>query len=173
MTQRDTARRRPQPPTGWRRQAARLPILLFRAGLGPLFGKRFLLLHHTGRATGLDRMVVLEVMSYEPVDRSWTVACSFGPEADWYRNLREEPKTLIQFGNRPHAVTARFLPPDEGAEVMVGYAHRHPRTALRLCAFMGLPADGGKASFREAGRSIPFVRLEAALGQRGHTRGRA
>ncbi|QOV34529.1 nitroreductase family deazaflavin-dependent oxidoreductase [Streptomyces ferrugineus] len=173
MTHGDTARRRPQPRTGWRRLAARLPILLFRAGLGPVFGKRFLLLHHTGRVTGLDRMVALEVVFYEPAYRSWTVASCFGPEADWYQNLREEPKTLIQFGNRPYAVTAHFLPPDEGAEVMVGYGHRHPRTARRLCAFMGLPADGGKASFREAGRAIPFVRLEAAVGQRGHTRGRA
>ncbi|MEU9207753.1 nitroreductase family deazaflavin-dependent oxidoreductase [Streptomyces sp. NPDC048415] len=166
MTRRDTTPRRPQLPTGWRRLAARLPIHLFRAGLGPLFGKRLLLLHHTGRVTGLDRRVVLEVVSYDPAEESWTVASGFGPKADWYQNLREQPKTLIQFGNRPHAITAHFLPPDEGAEIMARYARRHPRTARRLCAFMGLPTDGGEASYREAGRVIPFVRLEAAAGFR-------
>ncbi len=163
MTRRQTeAPRRPQPPTGWRRLAARLPIPLFRAGLGPLFGKRLLLLHHTGRVTGLDRHTVLEVVSYEPPARSWTIAAGFGPKAGWYQNLRAQPKTVIQFGTRHHAVTARFLMTEEGAEVMACYARRHPRAARRLCAFMGLPTDGSEASFREAGRAIPFVRLDAA-----------
>ncbi|MER5214388.1 nitroreductase family deazaflavin-dependent oxidoreductase [Streptomyces sp. NPDC002838] len=173
MTDRDTAPHRPQLPTGWRRLALRLPILLFRAGLGPLFGKRLLLLHHIGRVSRLDRMVVLEVVSYDPAAGSWTVASGFGAEADWYQNLREQPKTLIQFGNRPHAVTAHFLPAEEGAEIMAGYARRHPRTARRLCAFMSLPVDGGEASYREAGRAIPFVRLDAAERHARHGRGHA
>ncbi|MDW4905881.1 nitroreductase family deazaflavin-dependent oxidoreductase [Streptomyces sp. ADMS] len=168
MTRRNTTPGRPQLPTGWRRLAARLPILLFRAGLGPLFGKRLLLLHHVGRVSGLDRMVVLEVVSHSPADASWTVASGFGPKADWYVNLREQPKTLLQFGTRPYAVTARFLTPDEGAEVMADYARRHPRTARRLCGYMGLPVDGGEASYREAGRGVPFVRLDAAAGHRRH-----
>ncbi|WP_171118169.1 MULTISPECIES: nitroreductase family deazaflavin-dependent oxidoreductase [unclassified Streptomyces] len=162
MTHRDTPLRRPQLPTGWRRLAIRLPILFFRAGLGPLFGKRLLLLHHTGRVSGLDRMVVLEVVSYNPGGASWTVASGFGPNADWYRNLRARPKTLIQFGNRPHAVTAHFLTPEEGAEIMLDYARRHPRTARRLCAFMELPVDGSESSYQEAGRAVPFVRLDSA-----------
>ncbi|WP_328769816.1 nitroreductase family deazaflavin-dependent oxidoreductase [Streptomyces sp. NBC_00286] len=170
MAHRDTAPRRPQLPTGWRRLAVRLPILLFRVGLGPLFGKRLLLLHHVGRFSGLDRRVILEVVSHDPADASWTVASGFGPKADWYQNLRRQPKTLIQSGNRLHAVAAHFLSRDEGAEIMAGYARRHPRTARRLCAFMGLPADGGEASFREAGRAVPFVRLDDVCGSRrsGH-----
>ncbi|MGC9379681.1 nitroreductase/quinone reductase family protein [Streptomyces sp. MH13] len=181
--------RRPQLPAGRRRTAARLPILLFRAGLGPLFGKRLLLLHHTGRNSGRDRRVVLEVVAHdscetgpqatgpqatgsreygssEPSGRSWTVASGFGPRADWYRNLRQQPKTVIQFGNRHHAVTAHFLPAEEGAGIMAEYARRRPGTARRLCAFMGLAVDGGEASFREAGRAVPFVRLVAAHGDR-------
>ena len=171
MAHSDSAPRRPQLPTGWRRLAVRLPILLFRVGLGPLFGKRFLLLHHVGRFSGLDRRVILEVVSHDPIDVSWTVASGFGAKADWYQNLRRQPKTLIQSGNRLHAVTARFLSPDEGAEVMADYARRHTRTARRLCAFMGLPADGSEASFREAGRAIPFVRLDDAYGSRRPRRG--
>ncbi|MFI6012598.1 nitroreductase family deazaflavin-dependent oxidoreductase [Streptomyces sp. NPDC051243] len=158
--------RRLELPTGWRRLAARLPIVLFRAGLGPIFGKRLLLLHHTGRVTGLDRHAVLEVVSYDPSGESWTITAGFGSKATWYQNLRAQPKTVIQFGNRHHAVTAHFLTTDEGAEVMARYARRHPRTARRLCAFMGLPADGSEASFREAGRAIPFVRLDAATTSR-------
>ncbi|MEU3933100.1 nitroreductase family deazaflavin-dependent oxidoreductase [Streptomyces sp. NPDC029044] len=161
MAARDTTSRRPRPPSGWRRLALRLPVLLYRAGLGPLFGKRLLLLHHTGRVSGLDRLTVLEVVSFDPAEPSWTVASGFGPRADWYLNLRVQPKALIRFGNRPHAVTAHFLPAEDGAEIMADYACRHPRSARRLCAFMGIPLDGGEASFREAGQAIPFVRLEA------------
>ncbi|WP_327342330.1 nitroreductase family deazaflavin-dependent oxidoreductase [Streptomyces europaeiscabiei] len=163
MRQPDTTTPRlPQHPSGWRRFALRLPILLFRAGLGPVLGRRFLLLHHTGRVTGADRHVVLEVVARDPAGGSWTVASGFGPKADWYRNLRRRPQTVVQMGNRHYAVDARFLPPEEGAEVMAHYAVRHPRFARRLCAFMGLTVDGSAASFREAGRTIPFVRLDAA-----------
>lgn len=167
MPDRHTAPHRPPPPTGLRRLAARLPIALYRVGLGPLLGRRFLLLHHTGRVSGLDRTAVLEVVSYDADAPSWTVASGFGPRADWYRNLRAQPKTLVRSGNRPYAVTARFLPAETGADLMADYARRHPRIARRLCAFMGLPVDGSEASFRNAGRAVPFVRLEAAAGQAG------
>lgn len=49
---------------------------------------------------------------------------------------------------------------------MARYAPAHPRTARRLCAFMGFDVDGSADSYRRAGRRIPFVRLEAAPGQR-------
>ncbi|MFE2436328.1 nitroreductase family deazaflavin-dependent oxidoreductase [Streptomyces sp. NPDC059409] len=161
MTPDATDPARPRVPTGWRRLVARAPILLFRAGLGPLLGRRFLLLHHVGRVSGRDRRVVLEVVAYEAPHRCWTVASGFGPRSDWYRNLRAQPKTFVQFGNRHHAVTARFLTPDEGAAIMADYGQKHPRTARRLCAYLGLPADGTEPALREAGRAIPFVRLEA------------
>ncbi|GFE07826.1 nitroreductase family deazaflavin-dependent oxidoreductase [Streptomyces caniferus] len=159
---------RPQLPTGWRRLLARLPIRLYRAGLGPLFGKRLLLLHHTGRVTGLRRSVVLEVIAYERTGDtlSWTITSGFGPAAAWYQNLRRAPRTTIQFGSRHYCTTAHFLPPEDGAALMARYAPRHPRLARRLCAFMGFEVDGSEAAFRRAGRSIPFVRLEASPGQR-------
>ncbi|MFC5219944.1 nitroreductase family deazaflavin-dependent oxidoreductase [Streptomyces coerulescens] len=173
MAPRDTASRHPRLPAGWRRLGFRLPILLFRAGLGPLLGRRLLLLHHTGRLTGLDRRVVLEVVSHDAVNESWIVASGFGARADWYQNLRHQPKTLMQVGNRLYAVTAHFLSPDEGADIMADYARRHPRTAVRLCAFMGFPSDGSEASSREAGHSIPFVRLDTAHELHGHGPGQA
>ncbi|MET8402924.1 nitroreductase family deazaflavin-dependent oxidoreductase [Streptomyces sp900116325] len=150
-------------PAGWRRRAARLPIPLFRMGLGPVFGKRLLLLHHTGRATGLDRRVVLEVVAHDAIGGSWTVASGFGPRSDWYRNLCAEPKTVIQFGNQHYAATAHFLTRDDGVEIMARYGRRHPRTARRLCAFFDLAADGSETAFRDAGSAIPFVQLDDAV----------
>ncbi|WP_328934992.1 MULTISPECIES: nitroreductase family deazaflavin-dependent oxidoreductase [unclassified Streptomyces] len=166
MPRRQAPPEMPQLPVGWRRFLARLPIGLFRCGLGWIFGGRLLLLHHVGRITGVDRHVVLEVVEHAPDESSWTIASGFGPQAAWYRNLRAQPKTLIVVGTRHHAVTARFLTPDDSAEIMARYARRRPRTAQRLCAFMGLPPDGTDAGFREAGRNIPFVRLDAGPGSR-------
>ncbi|MER7554578.1 nitroreductase family deazaflavin-dependent oxidoreductase [Streptomyces anulatus] len=167
MTSQQHARRsRPPLPRGWRRRLARLPIAFYRVGLGPVFGRRLLLLHHTGRNSGLDRRVALEVVAHDRAEGIWILASGFGPEAAWYRNLRAEPKTTIQVGNRHYAVTAHFPSADEGGEIMARYAPVHPRTARRLCAFMGFDVDGSADSYRRAGRRIPFVRLEAAPGQR-------
>lgn len=166
MPDRQTTPNRPPLPVGWRRFVARLPILLFRWRAAWVFGNRLLLLHHTGRVTGLDRRVVLEVVECAPDDGSWTVASGFGPKAAWYHNLQTEPRTAIQVGNHDHAVTARFLPSEAGAEIMARYGRRHPRIARRLCAFMGLAADGTDARFRAAGRAIPFVRLDAVVDPR-------
>ncbi|MFF9570086.1 nitroreductase family deazaflavin-dependent oxidoreductase [Streptomyces sp. NPDC014685] len=164
MNSRRTAEGRPRLPSGWRRRLARLPIGLYRVGLGPLFGKRLLLLHHKGRTSGLDRKVALEVVAHE--HGSWTLAAGFGPKSAWYQNLRHTPRATIQFGRRYYAVTAHFLTAEEGGEIMVRHTSARPRTARRLCALMGFDVDGSEDSFRRVGRRIPFVRLDAAAGQR-------
>ncbi|MFE0192024.1 nitroreductase/quinone reductase family protein [Streptomyces sp. NPDC058989] len=147
---------------------ARLPVRLYQAGLGPLFGKRLLLLHHTGHLTGLHRRVVLEVITYERSDDrlSWTVASGFGPAAAWYQSLRHFPWATVQFGNLRYAATASLLPPETGGDIMTRYAAGHPRLARRLCAFKGFRVDGSPAAFRRVGNSIPFVRLDAIPGDR-------
>ncbi|WP_328539013.1 nitroreductase family deazaflavin-dependent oxidoreductase [Streptomyces sp. NBC_00344] len=153
---------RPRPPTGWKRLVARAPVHLYRAGLGSLFGGRMMLLIHTGRTSGLARRVVIEVVTHAAAPQSWTVASGFGPQAQWYRNLRHTPQATIRIGRRYHAVTAHFLAGAEGGEVMARYAPLHPRAAKALCRYMGFRTDGSVASFRAAGERIPFVRLEVA-----------
>ncbi|MFF9391640.1 nitroreductase family deazaflavin-dependent oxidoreductase [Streptomyces griseoluteus] len=103
-----------QPATDCRGLAGRLRICAFRVGLGRLLGRR-LLLHHTGRLSGLDRRAVLDVVECDPEAGTWVVASWFGTGADWYRNLRAQPKTVIEVGSRHYAVTAAFLTPGEGA----------------------------------------------------------
>ncbi|MFI5763144.1 nitroreductase family deazaflavin-dependent oxidoreductase [Streptomyces sp. NPDC051563] len=155
------SRSRPEPPTGWLRTFARLPIGFYRIGLGPLFGKRMLLLQHTGRLSGQAREVCLEVVAHDPVRGTWTVASGFGTTAQWYRNLRHIPKVTIQVGRRFHAVNAHFLSAEEGGEVMAAYAARHPRAARALCRYLALDAPSdASGTFQEAGRKIPFVRLD-------------
>ncbi len=148
------------PPSGARRFLFRLPIYLYRLGLGWMFGDRLLLLHHRGRISGKPRLVVLEVVEHENADDSFVVASGWGPTAAWYRNVLETPDAEINVGGRKLAVSALPLAEEEGAEVFLRYAARHPKAAKRvLPRLMGYSVDGSAADFRQVGLRMPFVRL--------------
>ncbi|UOE21837.1 nitroreductase family deazaflavin-dependent oxidoreductase [Thermobifida halotolerans] len=146
-------------PTGASRLLFRLPVHLYRIGLGWLFGRRLLLLNHIGRVSGKKRRVVVEVVERDPDAGTYTVCSGFGPKAAWYRNLMATPDVTIQVGVRTAEVTAVPLPPEEAGEVLVRYARRRPRTARGLTRFMGFETDGSEAAYRRAGTALPFVRF--------------
>ncbi|MFF0864048.1 nitroreductase family deazaflavin-dependent oxidoreductase [Nonomuraea sp. NPDC003560] len=148
---------RPDPPTGLRRRLWRLPILLYRLGLGPLLGGRVMLLTHTGRVSGLPRRAVIEVVQRD--GQGYVAASGFGPKADWYRNVMATPRVSLQVGGHRFRATAVPLEPGEGADIMARYAPRHPAAARRLCRIMGFAVDGGVDDYREVGSRIPFVRF--------------
>jgi deazaflavin-dependent oxidoreductase (nitroreductase family) len=151
---------RKPPPTGPARLLFRLPIPLYRLGLGRLLGGRFLLLHHRGRVSGKPRQVVLEVVDHNHhANITYTVASGFGDKADWYRNVLADPEVGIQVAALRSAATATPLDTEEGAAVMDRYANRHGAAAKKLCGFMGFEVDGSDADYREVGRHIPFVRF--------------
>lgn len=149
---------RRNPPTGLSRLLFRLPIHLYRLGLGWVFGSRLMLLTHTGRVTGRQRQVVIEVVSSER-DGSYVVCSGFGTGAAWYRNVLARPRVRIQVGNRRTTAVAEPLSEQEGGEVMATYGPRNPRAARALCRFMGFVVDGSEDDYREVGRRLPFVRF--------------
>ncbi|MFF4419032.1 nitroreductase family deazaflavin-dependent oxidoreductase [Streptosporangium sp. NPDC001559] len=146
---------RPAPPTGMRRRLWRLPILLYRVGLGPLMGHRVMLLTHTGRVSGRRRQAVIEVVHHD--EHGYFAASGFGVKADWYRNVMATPEVTVQVGGHVLQVTATPVETEAGAEIMARYAPRHPAAARRLCKIMGFAVDGSQEDYREAGRHIPFV----------------
>ena len=149
--------RQPHPPTGVSRTMFRLPIHLHRHGFGWILGRRLLYLVHTGRRSGRPREVVLEVVGR---DAGYLVCAGFGPNSDWYRNIRHNPEVTIQVGRHRTRAVAEILPADEAGGVMALYAAHRPRLAKRgLRALMGLEVDGSVGDFRAAGRALPFVRF--------------
>lgn len=90
----------PRPPTGLRRWALRLPILLFRLHLDRLLGERVARLTHTGRSTGLPRHVALEITGRDPLTGDHLLASGFGPASQWYRNVRRTPEVTLRVGGR-------------------------------------------------------------------------
>jgi deazaflavin-dependent oxidoreductase (nitroreductase family) len=151
--------RTPAPPTGLRRHLFRLPIHLYRLGLGGLMGQRFVLIHHVGRRSGLPREVVVEVVAREPDTGAVVVASGFGPRSDWYQNLLATPDVEIELGRTRMSVHAEVLETDDAGQQMVDYARRHPRAARSLSGLMGYEADGTEEGYRRVGASLPMVRL--------------
>jgi len=148
------------PPSGVSRALFRAPIYLYRLGLGWLFGKRILLLNHTGRVSGTQRQVILEVVEHDPTNGSFVVASGWGPTAAWYRNILHTPEVSVQVARRTIPVMAVPLTAEEGAAIFARYGARHRAAATYLLPrLMGFAVDGTEADFRAVGQRMPFVRL--------------
>jgi len=146
-----------KPPRGLARLAFRLPIFVYRLGLGSLLGKRFLLLRHTGRKSGLERQTVLEVVRYEPATTTFYVAAGFGAESDWYRNIHANPEVVVQSGRGRWQMVAEFIKPEEAGEELLDYARRNPLALGELARLMGYRLDGSEADIRRLGQMLPMV----------------
>lgn len=145
-------------PTGWKRTAFRVPIYFYRAGLGFLFGKRFLMLEHVGRKSGETRRTVLEVVVNDP-DAVY-VAAAWGSKAQWLENVRVNPDVTFHLGSRKHSSRAEAVTVPRAEELMARYAAKHPAALGRLASFM-LDDPGGtpEEQARQVAEIVPFVRL--------------
>lgn len=146
-----------RPPRGLARLGFRLPIWLYRLGLGGLLGNRFLLLTHTGRKSGRKRQTVLEVVRFDPRAETFIVAVGFGPQSDWYRNIRVHPEVTVQSGRKRWRMTAEILSKEQAGEEMLDYGRRHSRALRELVGFLGYRIDGSPASIRALGENLSMV----------------
>lgn len=147
-------------PRGLARLGFRLPIWLYRMGLGSLLGGRFLLLTHRGRKTGLQRQAVLEVVRYDKEKTIFIVAAGFGTASDWYQNIRLHPQATIQNGKQRWKMIARFLTPEQAGEEMLDYTRRYPTASRELARFMGYRLNGTQEDIRAMGQALPMVSFQ-------------
>lgn len=147
----------PKPPTGLSKFFFRMPITLYRLGLGWMLGNRFLLIHHVGRKSGAIRQAVVEVVRHDTTTDTYVVCSGFGEGSQWFQNLMKTPDVTIQVGRRKLDVHAERLATAAGGDEMVDYAHRHPKAARELAQFMGFKVDGSDAEYRAVGEHLPFV----------------
>lgn len=131
----------------------RAPIGLYRAGFGFLFGRRLMMLEHTGRNSGESRYVVLEVVT-SPSSNEVVIASALGRRAQWVRNLVAEPKCHVSIGFRRRIpASAEVLGPDDAQAYLAAYQVRHPRVWKELTALMTSLHDGNPDF------EIPLVRI--------------
>jgi deazaflavin-dependent oxidoreductase (nitroreductase family) len=150
------------------RLGLRLPVLLYRAGLGRLLGHRFLLLRHRGRRTGRLHDTVLEVVRYERAADESVVASGFGRSADWYRNLRSSPAAEILTAGDRYQPTVRWLATEEAVDVIADYESRNrwmrPLVRFVMSKLAGFPYDGSAASRRRLVEVMPLIAFRPVSG---------
>lgn len=150
-------------PKGIERFLFRAPIPLYRARLGFLLGKRFLMLEHTGRKSGQLRRTVLEVVVDDP-DAVY-VAAGWGDEAQWLRNVKAHPHVTFHLGSRKYETWAEMVRIEEAHLLMSRYAAMHPKALDRLAAFMlDDPGDTPQEQAARVADHIPMVRLPKRAG---------
>lgn len=142
----------------------RLPLPLYRAGLGWLLGHTFMLLIHAGRRTGRPHETAAMVLGRDQ-DTDEVVICSvWGPSTDWIRNLKARPALRVQIGRESFVPRQRFLSEDEAFAVAVAFRRRHPRRLRLLCRVLGWGDLSTDAALREFISTRPFVALRPAHG---------
>lgn len=138
------------------RRAMRAPIWIYRAGLGFLLGSRLLMLEHIGRKSGALRQVVLEVVGH-PTPDTYIVVSGFGHEAQWFRNLRADPRIRVSVAFRRSAAgTARQLDQEEADAAITAYAAKHPRAWKKMKPAL---EDTLGAAISESHTALPMMEL--------------
>jgi deazaflavin-dependent oxidoreductase (nitroreductase family) len=120
----------PRARTGWTEKLARpdeeisplvktlvrMPMLMWRLGLGALVGRVFMVLTTTGRKSGEPRRAVVEVLEHE--GRKYVLS-GHGPHSDWYRNIEADPRVTVQAAWGVEHMLARRVVSD--AEIVAAY----------------------------------------------------
>ena len=145
-------------PKGVLRLAMRLPILLYRLHIGWLLGKRFLLLEHRGRRSGILRKAVIEVVDYDPQEGTYVVAAAWGRRSDWFLNILAEPDVHVTVGTNRFPATARQLSSEEAAGHLQTYSVRHPFAFQQIGSWLvGRRSHEPKEIIQAFVAAVPFV----------------
>ena len=91
------------PHVTWRRFVFKLPLYLWRLGLGRLLPSNFLVLTTTGRKSGLPRHTMLE---HGRINDCFYIGSGWGRQSDWARNLAAQPLATVQTA-RTQAISVR------------------------------------------------------------------
>lgn len=149
------------PPRGPVRWLLRTPLWLFRFRLGWLFGGRFIMLTHLGRKSGLPRQTVVEVARYDAEHDTFYVASGWGERADWWQNIQQTPRVLLDTGQRRVEAAATRLAVDAASAIFQDYAAKNP-TAFRQLSRMMInePLSASEEDCRKLARAVPLMELQ-------------
>ena len=105
----------------------RLPVFLYRLGLGPLIGKYILILTTTGRKTG--KMHRTPVEYYQHNGRIFVMS-GFGTRPDWYKNLQANPQVGLNIHGQRLCARARAPETEAEWEGLIAYLKASPVTQI-------------------------------------------
>jgi len=140
---------RPREPSFHIRRILRIPVLLHRLGMGPVFGQRFLLLVHRGRQTGRRRYALLIVLHYDGASGEAMAVAAREPQMNWLRNVVAAGAVEARIGRRRFEPAVRLLGEEETYLRLEEIQFKNRRIVRLLSRFAGLSYDGSQASPRQ------------------------
>ena len=143
-------------PSGLVKLGFKVPMWLYRAHLGFLFGGRVFAIVHHGRKSGKRYVSGLEVLIRR--DDELHVFSAWGTKADWYRNIEAGGVDELWDGRRRYAgASFRLLDPDEAYDILLAYETEHPGTAKRTLPRMLAGYDFGEGMRCELAQSGTLI----------------
>ena len=145
------------PPSGLVRLLLRLPVPLYMAGLGWLFGHRLLMLEHRGRRSHDLHRSVVEVIAYDHRTRESIVAAGWGTATQWYRNIQVQSAVEVHTSAQQFVPAQRFLGEDEAHDVLDDYVMAHRFAARFVLRWLGYDwSKEGRERFYDTVRLVGF-----------------
>lgn len=97
------------PKAWWAKFLAKVPLILWRLGLGKISGQMFMIITTRGRKSGLPRRTMVEChwingIKYAP--------SGFGAKAQWYQNIMADPRVTVQTADGTESMWATRVTDD-------------------------------------------------------------
>jgi len=137
----------------------KMPLILYRLGLGWIFGKRFMLLTHVGRRSGKVYRSVLAVLQYNQETREILTVSPWNG-SNWYRNIQATPALEVETGRVHYAPEQRPLSPEEIAALFIEFRRQHPIFSRMIARIPGWKIDSTYDEFLELARTLRGVAFQ-------------
>ena len=134
----------------------KLPVFLYRVGLGRVLGKRFMQITHVGRHSGKVRRTVLAVLRFDEQTKE-IYAVSAWKGSDWYSNIQASPALQVETGPVRYVPVQRTLTPEEITTTFLKYRKQHPIFSRMVCRIPGWKWDSTYGEFLELARTLRGV----------------
>jgi deazaflavin-dependent oxidoreductase (nitroreductase family) len=137
----------------------KLPLLLYRTGLGRLLGHRFMLLTHVGRRSGKVRQTVLAVLHFDLKTRE-IMTISAWSASDWYKNILALPALQVETGSTRYVPIHHSLSSEEIASLFEDYRSKHPIFSRIVCRVPGWKWDSSHEELLELAKTLRGVAFQ-------------
>ena len=134
----------------------RLPLVLYRIGLGSLMSMQ-ILLTTVGRRTERRYKVVVDVIEHDKTKDTYYICAAFGLLSDWYLNLRANPIVQAQVGRHKFTVRTTTLPLNEAENILVTFTRCHQHYVNFMMRVIGVRMSWSKENIHTLALKMPVV----------------
>lgn len=145
-----------QKPPAFMLPFMKMPLILYRMGLGWVFGKRFMQLTHVGCKSGKVYRSVLAVVHFDESTRE-ILAVSPWSGSDWYRNIQAAPALEVETGRIRFTPVQRSLSPEEIAGAFASFRRQYPVFSRLVARIPGWKIDSTDEEFLALARTLRGV----------------